>query len=67
LVTEHGGLGAFSYTSALGLNNFDHPEGALVNSDKIYNDYTIEDSIPETDLEQIPLRKKNTLRPVLLI
>lgn len=71
LVTEHGEPvefflepGAFSDTSALGLDRFDLPEGSFVTGDKAYNDYTIEDVMREAGLELIPLRKKNSLRPV---
>lgn len=71
LVTEHGEPveiflepGAFSDTSALGLYKFDLPKGSFVTSDKAYNDYTIEDVMREADIELIPMRKKNSLRPV---
>jgi hypothetical protein len=71
LVTEQGEPvefflepGAFSDTRALGLYNFDLPEGAFVTGDKAYNDYTIEDVMREAGIELIPLRKKNSLRPV---
>jgi len=56
--------GAFSDTRALGLYNFDIPEGSFVTGDKAYNDYTIEDVLREAGIELIPLRKKNSLRPV---
>lgn len=56
--------GAFSDISALGLYNFDLPEGSFVTGDKAYNDYTIEDVMREAGIELIPLRKKNSLRPV---
>jgi len=71
LVTEQGEPvefflepGAFSDTSALSLYNFDLPEGSFVTGDKAYNDYTIEDVMREAGVELIPLRKKNSLRPV---
>ena len=71
LVTEQGKPvefflepGAFSDTSALGLYNFEVPEGSFVTGDKAYNNYTIEDVMREAGLELIPLRKKNSLRPV---
>ena len=71
LVTEQGDPvefflepGAFSDTSALGLYSFDLPEGSFVTGDKAYNDYTVEDVMREAGLELIPLRKKNSLRPV---
>jgi hypothetical protein len=71
LVTEQGEPvefflepGAFSDTSALALYNFDLAQGSFVTGDKAYNDYTIEDVMREAGLELIPLRKKNSLRPV---
>jgi hypothetical protein len=71
LVTEQGEPvefflepGAFSDTRALGLYNFDLPAGSFVTGDKAYNNYTIEDIMREAGLELIPLRKKNSLRPV---
>ena len=71
LVTEQGEPvefflkpGAFSDTSALGLYNFDLPENSFVTGDKAYNDYTIEDVMRMAGVELIPLRKKNSLRPV---
>ena len=71
LVTEQGEPvefflepGAFSDTSALGLYNFDLPEGSFVTGDKAYNNYRIEDMMREAGLELIPIRKKNSHRPV---
>jgi hypothetical protein len=71
LVTEQGELvelflepGAFSNTSALGLYNFDLPKHSWVIGDKAYNDYTIEDVMREVGIELLPLRKKDSLRPV---
>ena len=71
LVTEQGEPvefflepGAFSDTRALGLYNFDVPELSFITGDKAYNDYTMEDVMREAGLELIPLRKKNSLRPV---
>ena len=71
LVTEQGEPvefflepGAFSDTSALGLYNFDLPEGSFVTGDKAYNNYMIEDMMREAGLELIPIRKKNSHRPV---
>jgi hypothetical protein len=56
--------GAFSDTRALGLYNFDVPELSFITGDKAYNDYTIEDVMREAGIELVPLRKKNSLRPV---
>jgi hypothetical protein len=71
LVTEQGEPvefflepGACSDTSALGLYNFDLLTGSFVTGDKAYNNYTIEDVMREAGIELIPLRKKNSLRPV---
>lgn len=71
MVTEQGepvefflAPGAFSDTSALRLYNFDVPEQSWITGDKAYNDYTIEDMMREAGLELLPLRKKNSLRPV---
>ena len=71
LVTEQGEPvefflepGAFSDTRALGLYHFDLPTDAFVTGDKAYNDYTVEDVLREAGIEFIPLRKKNSLRPV---
>ena len=71
LVTEQGEPvefflepGAFSDTRALSLYNFDLPNNSFVTGDKAYNDYTVEDVMREAGIELIPLRKKNSLRPV---
>jgi len=71
LVTEHGEPvefflepGALSDTRALGLYHFDLPEDSFVTGDKAYNDYMIEDLMREAGIELLPLRKKNSLRPV---
>ena len=69
--TEHGepvefflAPGAYSETSALALYNFDLPQQSWVTGDKAYNDYTIEDVMREAGIELLPLRMKNSLRPV---
>ena len=71
MVTEHGepvefflAPGAFSDTSALQLYQFDVPEQSWITGDKAYNDYTVEDLMREAGVELLPLRKKNSLRPV---
>ena len=71
MVTEHGepvefflAPGAMSDTKALRLYNFDLPENSLVTGDKAYNDYTIEDIMKEAGVVLLPIRKKNSLRPV---
>lgn len=57
-------LGNYSDTSALNLYDFDLPEGAMLNGDKAYNDYDVEDVINEVGISFIPLTKKNSKRPV---
>jgi len=71
MVTEQGepvefflAPGAFSDTSALRLYNFDVPEHSWITGDKAYNDYLVEDIMREAGLDLLPLRKKNSLRPV---
>ncbi len=71
MVTEQGepvelflAPGAFSDTSALSLYQFDVPEQSWVTGDKAYNDYSMEDLMREAGAELLPLRKKNSLRPV---
>jgi hypothetical protein len=71
MVTEQGepvefflAPGAFSDTRALRLYNFDVPEHSWITGDKAYNDYTLEDLMREAGVELLPLRKKNSLRPV---
>lgn len=56
--------GAFSDTSALPLYSFHLPECFWVTGDKAYNDYTVEDVLREAGIELVPIRKKNSLRPV---
>jgi hypothetical protein len=56
--------GGFSDTSSLKLYNFDLPEGAKLTGDKAYNDYDVEDLINEAGISFIPIRKKNSKRPV---
>ncbi len=56
--------GAFSDTSALRLYNFDIPEHSWIIGDKAYNDYEMEDLMCEAGVDLLPLRKKNSLRPV---
>lgn len=56
--------GSYSDTSALKLYDFDLPEGAKLTGDKAYNDYDVEDVINEAGISFIPLRKKNSKRPL---
>lgn len=41
---------------------FDLPEEALFTGDKAYNDYTLEDMMPDANLNPLPLRKNNSHR-----
>ncbi len=71
LVTEQGEPvefflmpGALSDTRALAMYDFDIPKHSWITGDKAYNNYTIEDIMREAGLDLLPLRKKNSLRPV---
>jgi hypothetical protein len=71
LVTEHGQPveffltpGSYSDTSALKLYHFDLPTGAWVIGDKAYTDYNVEDMLNEAGIHLLPLRKKNSTRPL---
>lgn len=56
--------GASSDTKALKQYNFDLPEGSKVTGDKAYNDYDYEDAMEEAGICLLPLRKKNSQRPM---
>jgi hypothetical protein len=56
--------GSYSDTSALKCYHFDIPEGSKATGDKAYNDYAVEDVINDAKISFIPLRKKNSKRPV---
>lgn len=56
--------GNYSDISALKLYIFDLPEGAKLTGDKAYNDYDVEDVINQAGISFIPIRKKNSKRPV---
>ena len=71
LVTEHGQPveffltpGSHSDVSALKAYHFDLPTGAWIIGDKAYTDYIVEDMLNEAGLHLLPLRKKNSTRPV---
>lgn len=65
LVTEQGEpVEFFLAPGALPLYNFDLPQGAWVTGDKAYNHYGLEDLMPEAGWELLPMRKKNSRRPV---
>lgn len=71
LITESGepvdfflAPGAFSDTNALSHYSFDLPEGSWITGDKAYNHYIVEDALREAGIELLPIRKKNSLRPV---
>jgi hypothetical protein len=56
--------GAESDTKALRQYHLDLPEGSRVTGDKAYTDYEYEDLLHEAGIELLPLRKKNSLRPL---
>jgi hypothetical protein len=71
MVTQHGQPveffltpGSWSDTRALKMYNFDLPTGSLVTGDKAYNDYAFEDLLKEAQINLLPLRKKNSKRPL---
>ena len=71
MVTQHGQPveffltpGSYSDTLALKSYGFDLPPGAWVIGDKAYTDYGVEDALSEADIHLVPLRKKNSKRPV---
>jgi len=71
MVTEQGepvefflAPGAVSDTRALSLYQFDVPEHSWITGDKAYNNYTLEDLMREAGVELLPMRKKNSHRPV---
>ena len=55
---------SMSDTTALSRYDLDIPVGAWLTGDKAYNDYNVEDVLHEADRELLPLRKKNSLRPI---
>lgn len=56
--------GSWNDTRALKMYRFDLPDDALVTGDKAYNDYGLEDLMLERNILLLPLRKKNSLRPL---
>jgi hypothetical protein len=56
--------GSYSDTRALKQYDIDLPQDAKLTGDKAYNDYDVEDVINEAEISFIPLRKKNSKRPV---
>jgi hypothetical protein len=71
MVTKHGQPveffltpGSWSDTRALKMYNFDLPEGSLLTGDKAYNDYRYEDMLEMAGIDLLPLRKKNSQRPM---
>jgi hypothetical protein len=56
--------GAYSDTAGLELFDFDLPEDAQVFADKAYNDYEIEDVLNDCAIHLIPIRKRNSKRPL---
>ena len=71
MVTEQGepvefflAPGAVSDLSALSFYNFDVPQQSWITGDKAYNNYMLEDLMREAGIELLPMRKKNSHRPV---
>jgi hypothetical protein len=56
--------GSMSDTTALSRYDLDIPVGSWLTGDKAYNDYTVEDILHEANRELLPIRKKNSLRPL---
>jgi hypothetical protein len=56
--------GADSDAKALKQYAFDLPEHATITGDKAYNDYGYEDLLQDVGLHLVPLRKKNSQRPL---
>jgi len=56
--------GSCSDTRALKMYQFDLPDEALVTGDKAYNDYGFEDMMLNAKIHLLPLRKKNSWRPL---
>lgn len=55
---------SMSDTAALSHYDLDIPVNSWLTGDKAYNDYTVEDILHEAERELLPLRKKNSLRPL---
>ena len=51
-------------TRGLQFFDFDLPEGSTVYGDKAYNHYHIEDILKENEIYLIPVRRKNSKRPL---
>lgn len=71
MVTEQGepvefflAPGAVSDLRALSFYNFDVPEQSWITGDKAYNNYMLEDLMREAGIELLPMRKKNSHRPL---
>lgn len=56
--------GAASDTKALESFAFDLPVGAQIFGDKAYNHYVVEDVLHECGIELLPIRKRNSKRPL---
>jgi Transposase DDE domain len=56
--------GSFSDTRELPWYDFDLPPEAIVLGDKAYNLYWLEDMLAEAGIDLIPIRKKNSHRPL---
>jgi hypothetical protein len=56
--------GSMSDVAGLDFFDFDLPTGAQIMADKAYTDYELEDVLKEAGLHLLPLRKRNSKRPV---
>lgn len=56
--------GSFHDGHCLPLFDFDIPAGSTVFADKSYNLYWMEDVLKEVDIELLPIRKRNSRRPL---
>lgn len=56
--------GSFNDTGEMPWFDFDLPSDAIVLGDKAYNVYWLEDILAEVDIEMLPIRKKNSKRPL---
>jgi hypothetical protein len=56
--------GADRAAKALKQYPLDLPENATITGDKAYNDYSYEDLLQDVGLHRVPLRKKNSKRPL---
>jgi hypothetical protein len=56
--------GAVGDVTGLDFFDFDLPAGSQIIGDKAYTDYTLEDVLKEAELYLLPMRKRNSKRPL---